>query len=191
MAAILAKWKLNGWPQMMGRAPTLEDLVVPMAAPTNRGRRVPLGRMRTDHNSYKRLVKDLAALGLRHRRGHDLRRTMITLARSDGARKDILELCTHNPDESTIDIYTSFPWEVLCREVAKMRIRTRDGGNVVAIPMAEGARWAQTGGFATPEFATHLATRDPKAQSSQEDTAWRRRESNPRPRAFHPLTLRV
>ncbi|MFY0570116.1 hypothetical protein ACN28E_40700 [Archangium lansingense] len=28
---------------------------------------------RTDHHSYKRLVKDMEALGLRHRRGHDLR----------------------------------------------------------------------------------------------------------------------
>jgi hypothetical protein len=36
----------------------------------------------------------LKLLGLRHRRGHDLRRTMISLARTDGARKDILALCT-------------------------------------------------------------------------------------------------
>ena len=43
--------------------------------------------MRTDHHSYKRLVKDMEALGLRHWRGHDLRRTMISLARTDGARK--------------------------------------------------------------------------------------------------------
>ena len=40
---------------------------------------------------------DLGLLGFRHRRGHDLRCTMVSLTREDGARKDILELCTHNP----------------------------------------------------------------------------------------------
>ncbi|WPB74143.1 hypothetical protein KYC5002_34565 [Archangium violaceum] len=57
------------------------------------------------------VVIHLEALGLRHRRGHDLRRTMISLARTDGARKDILKLCTHTRRKSgnTIDLYTTFP----------------------------------------------------------------------------------
>ncbi|MFP2904009.1 hypothetical protein ACLESD_02830 [Pyxidicoccus sp. 3LFB2] len=42
--------------------------------------------MRTDHYSPKRLVKDMAAVGLRHRRGHDLCRTMISPARTDGTQ---------------------------------------------------------------------------------------------------------
>jgi hypothetical protein len=67
----------KGWPEMMGHVPTPEDLVVPMPQPTNRGPRVGFGGMRTDHHSYKRLVKDMEALGLRHRRGHDLRRTLV------------------------------------------------------------------------------------------------------------------
>ncbi|ADO69839.1 phage integrase-like protein [Stigmatella aurantiaca DW4/3-1] len=93
----------------MGRLPTPEDLVVPMPRPTNRSPRVEFGGMRTDHHSYKRLLKDMEALGLRYRRGHDLRRTMISLARTDGARKDILELCTRTPCKSgnTIDLYTT------------------------------------------------------------------------------------
>ncbi|KFA91379.1 hypothetical protein Q664_22240 [Archangium violaceum Cb vi76] len=70
LAALLAEWKLRGWPEMMGRSPMPEDLVVPMPWPTNRGPRVEFGGMRTDHHSYKRLVKDMEALGLRHRRGH-------------------------------------------------------------------------------------------------------------------------
>jgi len=41
---------------------------------------------------YKRLMKDLEELGLRHRRGHDLRRTMISLARTDGARRSLIAL---------------------------------------------------------------------------------------------------
>jgi hypothetical protein len=47
--------------------------------------------MRSKTYVFKRLRDDLAMLKLRHRRGHDLRRTMILLARTDGARKDILE----------------------------------------------------------------------------------------------------
>ncbi|KFA87554.1 hypothetical protein Q664_46870 [Archangium violaceum Cb vi76] len=63
--------------------------------------------MRTGHHSHKRLAKNMEALGLRHRRGHALRRTMISQARTDGAQKDLLELCTNTPPTrgNTIDYY--------------------------------------------------------------------------------------
>ena len=57
LAAMLTEWRLQDWPEMMGRTPTPEDLVVPMPRPTNRGPRVEFGGMRTDHHSYKRLAK--------------------------------------------------------------------------------------------------------------------------------------
>ena len=41
---------------------------------------------------------DLATLKLRARRGHDLRRTFMTLAQVDGARRDLLEAVTHGPE---------------------------------------------------------------------------------------------
>jgi len=154
LAAMLAEWKLRGWPEMMGRQPTPEDLVVPMP----RGPKTPLGKMRTKNDSYKRLCTDLEELGLRHRRGHDLRRTMISLARTDGARKDLLELCTHNPGkkQSTIDVYTEFPWEALCGEVAKFKVRRLERvGEVVALPLpvAVGAEGGQ-GQEAAPPVAS-------------------------------------
>lgn len=62
------------------------------------------------------------ALLLRHRRGHDLRRTFITLAQVDGARRDLLETITHGPRGNIINVYTTFPWPALCAEVAKLRI---------------------------------------------------------------------
>lgn len=141
LAASLAEWKMKGWPEMMGRTPTPEDLVVPMPRPTNRGPRVEHGRMRTDHHSYKRLVKDLEVLGLRHRRGHDLRRTMISLARTDVARKDILELGTHTPRKSgsAIDLYTTFPWEALCAEVAKLKVQRHERGQLARLSLAASA----------------------------------------------------
>ena len=116
LGAMLAEWRLNGWVAMMGRVPKPEDLIVPMPW---RGPRVELGKTRLKNGlGSKRLCTDLVTLGLRHRRGHDLRRTMISLTRTDGARKDLLELCTHTPRKlSTIDVYTEFPWESLCAEV--------------------------------------------------------------------------
>lgn len=124
LGRVLSEWQRRGWAQQMGRRPVPDDLVVPLPAPTNRGRRVAFGGMRTKSNSGKRLKLDLAALGLRHRRGHDLRRTLISLARADGARKDLLELCTHTPRkrERAIDVYSEFPFEVLCVEVAKLKL---------------------------------------------------------------------
>ena len=71
-------------------------------------------------NSFR---TDLALLGFRHRRGHDLRRTFITLAQVDGARRDLLETITHGPRGNIINVYTTFPWPALCAEVAKLKIR--------------------------------------------------------------------
>ncbi len=109
----------------MGREPKSEDLIVPCP----KRERLPAGRMRDKNYSRKRIIDDFAAVGLRHRRGHDLRRTMISLARSDGARKDLLEVCTHTPKggRTAIDLYTTFEWPALCAEVAKLRINSGAG----------------------------------------------------------------
>ncbi len=117
---------------------------------------------------------------------------MISLARTDGARKDLLELCTHNPRKngSTIDIYTEFPWEALCGEVAKLKIARREpepppaeappAETTRAVPEveAENAERAGEPGGSDPPFATRLATREAIPESFQSVTGWRRRESN-------------
>jgi hypothetical protein len=128
LAAILAEWKMHGWPAMMGRTPVADDLLIPLPPEhAARRRKEPTAEgMRSKTYVFKRLRDDLAMLEMRHRRGHDLRRTMISLARTDGARKDILELCTHTPRKgSAIDLYTTFPWEALCEEVSKLKIQRR------------------------------------------------------------------
>ena len=127
LAALLAEWKLSGWAATFGRVPQPDDLVVPLPKdpPKKQARKNPrAGGMRNKNYSFKRLPTDLAMLGLRHRRGHDLRRTMISLARMDGARADLLQVCTHNPGRGhgTIDLYTSYDWSSLCAEVAKLSI---------------------------------------------------------------------
>lgn len=121
LAGLLEEWRA-GWVEMMGRPYTAADLVAPTPRPTNRGPRVALGSMRTDGWTWKRLAADLELLGLRHRRGHDLRRTFISLARSDGAAVDVLRRATHRPPREVIEGYTTFEWGALCREVAKLQI---------------------------------------------------------------------
>src|SRR6266568_2930268 len=109
--------------------------------------------MRNKSDSFKRIVKDLAALDLRHRRGHDLRRTFITLAQVDGARRDILERVTHNPRSgAAIDLYTSYPWASLCEEVAKLKVSRAPRGEVHQIAAAGGGSSTElTPGFTPAE----------------------------------------
>ena len=60
--------------------------------------------MRDRNYSWKRAQWDLDALGLRRRRVHDLRRSGITLARGDGADRDILRRGTHAPPKDVMEL---------------------------------------------------------------------------------------
>ncbi len=117
LASILAEWKLSGWSLMMGRPPTQDDLIIPSRRGANRG----------CNHSLVRFREDLSRLGLRRRRQHDLRRTFISLARTDGARKDVLERCTHGSRGDIVDLYTELPWALLCEEVAKLKVSLLSG----------------------------------------------------------------
>jgi integrase len=131
LAKILAVWKLGGWERTYGTAPKAGDLIV-------RTRRA--GAQYKAADTQVRFVEDMGKLGLRtkassrNRRGHDLRRTLITLARADGAIDSLLRWVTHGPKPGEIlDVYSSPPWADLCREIAKLRIALREG-KVVALP---------------------------------------------------------
>lgn len=124
LAAVLAEWKLSGWPRMFTRAPGPDDLVCPVSPePPRQGRTKPAGSMRDKEYAHKRIVRDLAALELRRRRAHDLRRTGISIAQDDGADRDVLRWATHAPPRSVFDGYTTLEWDTLCREVGRMRVR--------------------------------------------------------------------
>ena len=81
--------------------------------------------IRSAQETPKQLHDDLRTLGLRERRGHDLRRTFITLAQVDGARRDLLETMSHGPRGDIVSVYTTFPWPALCAEIAKLKIELR------------------------------------------------------------------
>ncbi len=116
LVRVLAEWKQSAWSIMMGREPTSDDLIIPSRRRMHRVR----------NHSLVRFRKDLDLLGLRWRRQHDLRRTFISLARADGARKDVLERITHGHRGDIVDLYTELPWAVLCDEVAKIKLAIPD-----------------------------------------------------------------
>jgi hypothetical protein len=123
LAKILAAWKLGGYAIMRGGAPGPDDLVVPALR----------GGFRSRHHALDHFHGDLDRLGLRRRRQHDLRRTMISLARADGAAKDVLQTVTHGARGDIMDSYTTLPWANVCQEVAKLRVQLVEG-TVIAMP---------------------------------------------------------
>jgi hypothetical protein len=126
LARLLADWQAAGWERTYGRPPTPTDLIVPTRNDTSRAKA----------EAQHALLQDLASLGLRPRRGHDLRRTFITLAQVDGARRDLLQTVTHGPRGDIVSVYTTFPWQALCAEVAKLQITLRDGPALEAFATA-------------------------------------------------------
>ena len=121
LARVLAAWKLGGWERTIGRAPRLDDIVVPKQD----------GRNRDAHFVLYWFRRDCEVLGLRQRRQYDSRRTFISLAQAHGARKDILRWITHGPEGDIVSAYTTLPWTTLCEEVAKLKIRLREGRLIV------------------------------------------------------------
>jgi integrase len=117
LAKLLGTWLLGGWQRYMGRPSRPDDLLVPAGSE---------GHLK-DNTVHANLLHDLEQLGLRSRRTHDTRRTFITLAVADGARKDLLKWVTHGPSGDIMDMYMSPPWDALCAEVAKLRVELRTG----------------------------------------------------------------
>ncbi len=136
---------------MMGRAPRPDDVLVPKQD----------GRNRDAHFVLYWFRRGCEVLGLRLRRQYDSRRTFISLALADGARKDILRWITHGPDGDIVSVYTTLPWNVLCEEVAKLRIALRDG-RLIQLPKAASVRGDDLN-FTT--VATTDTVRQPKSLS--------------------------
>ncbi len=137
LARMLAEWKLAGWERTYGRMPTATDLITPTRNATER----------KPTETIRQLHADLEMLGMRRRRGHDLRRTFITLAQVDGARRDLLETISHGPRGDIVSVYTTFPWPALCAEVAKLNIHLREG------KVLDGGFQSLATGFATAQLS--------------------------------------
>ena len=187
---MLDHWIAVGWEAMMGRPPQPDDLLLPLPPEDAERRRiVPTGEPRRNKTyCYHRFKADLIAVKLRHRREHDLRRTMVSLMREDGARKEILVTMTHNPRKETIDLYTTFTWEARCREVMKLKldVTRHDGTSGHHGGMEPSTSTALVKADPAVMLATSFATRTEKREHLREVTLWRRRVLPPGPEGLHP-----
>ncbi len=117
LARALFRWR-ERYAVHYGSPPRPEDLIV-----RNRD-----GNRFKPNVTLRNLQKDLETLGLRRRRFHDLRRSMVTLARADGARGELLRWVTHGPTKSILDVYTTPTWASLCEQVECIRMPLATGG---------------------------------------------------------------
>jgi hypothetical protein len=137
LALILHHWKEVGFPQLFGRAPRPDDFIVP-------SRRGPQ-HCRTVRRSLANLVEtrekkgrtghrlsDCDAAGVTPLTIHRLRDTCISLARRDGARKDVFERISHNAKGDIVDGYTLFDWAPLCEAMLALRFDLT--GSAPALP---------------------------------------------------------
>lgn len=131
LARILHTWKRSGWLALFGREPSSDDFVIPSRD----------GDARSTRHAHNKLQHDLQRLGFRPRRVHDFRRTLITFARDDGARSDVLKHVTHGMSKSSmLDVYSSLAWSTYCTEVSRLQFDL-DGsvtGSVTSTPDASG-----------------------------------------------------
>jgi integrase len=132
LAALLDEWLAQGFRAWMGRAPLPDDPLIPsrwwQSRTVTHGELPPPDydppetfRHRNSGTMYQRFQADLERLGLRSRRQHDTRRTFISLARDDGASKELLRSVTHAPEGDIMDAYSELAWRTLCGEVLKLQ----------------------------------------------------------------------
>lgn len=123
LGVLLAQWRLSGWAARHGRQPKAEDLIFESLR----------GRVLNRNSTYRLFAADCAALGLRQRRQHDMRRTFVSLALADGADKHLLRWVTHGPPEDkgdVMDSYTTLPWTTLCEQVSKLKVGLLQGATL-------------------------------------------------------------
>jgi hypothetical protein len=108
LETILREWWASGFELVFRRPPTRDDFIVP-----NRQ-----GGNHTKSSAYKMFRRAQAKVEVENRTLHATRNTFISIARSNGARADVVERVTHNASGDVIDIYTTFEWRPLCEAVA-------------------------------------------------------------------------
>jgi integrase len=111
LVAVLAAWRAR-WPLYFLRQPGPLDLICP--------RLVTAGEQpesMTKSAAYKGWLRSCAAAGVQNRSVHSTRHTFITHAQRGGADHRVVELVTHNPKGTIIDVYTTRDWSELCAAV--------------------------------------------------------------------------
>jgi integrase len=129
LASMLDTWRRHGFAELYGRHPSADDWLVPDPR---------TGRPRTYAQGQNALRRDCDRIGIPQRGVHAFRHAFVSLARSDGARKDVLETVTHNARGEMIDGYTAFEWTARCEAVSCLRFELHRA-TITALPKAAGA----------------------------------------------------
>lgn len=164
---LLGEWQETGFVALFGREPRKDDLLVP-----NRH-----GSWRTDNTFVKGLGRDLEALGLRHRRMHDTRRTFVSLGRTDGANPAVLKTITHDQVGDQFDQYTSFTFAAKCEAVSKLRLT----GKVVSQARRTLKSGTENESCYTDSYTTEDAMREATETQGEttKKTTWAEGDSKP------------
>lgn len=189
----LLRWLDETWPALFGRPPEPTDLIFPRLPDDPPSRH---GNVRDKNYERRRRDADLERLGLRNRRGHDLRASFITHALDDGADRAVLERLTHpsSAKASAFDGYRRIEWGEACRAVGALRVEVPADAVVAVASGGDTDPGSGRGGPTTPpgsigpttpvgrggvQLANHDSNHDSKrkAQGLPGLSQWRRRES--------------
>lgn len=107
LETILDEWQRDGFELVFLRKPTADDYIVPH-------RKIGV---HSKSSAYKAWRRALARVGVENRSLHSTRHTFISVVRSNGAAKDVVEAITHNARGDVLDGYTEFEWVTRCRAV--------------------------------------------------------------------------
>ena len=147
----LAEWRLSGFAALYGRPPGDDDFIVPDPSTMGARTRSKAGK---DHRA------DVEALGIyqRGRLTHGLRRWFISACRNASARREVIELMTHNAKGEVIDAYTSWEWSTLCDEISKLDLDLH-ATKLEVLPLAK-RETPEIAPVSEQVFASDFATRD-------------------------------
>ncbi len=110
---VLEDWWEHGFELYVGRKPTSGDWIVPQ--------KFDKSKPPTKSSSYKAFHRACELGSVDAHTVHSTRHTFISAARNGGARKDVLEIITHNARGDVIDGYSHFDWPTLCQSVLCVR----------------------------------------------------------------------
>jgi integrase len=196
LAALLSEWKRKGFPDTFGRLPASDDLMFPYVRKA--GSRKKQGSSVTTKVIWKELQAWLKALGLLDakqptRPQHGLRRAGSAAMADAGVSPHDRRCITHAPDLSNMqERYDAPSWRRLSESVLAIQLPTPLEPKVLPLRRAVGAAQENpTDTGRDPEYLWNICGTATQPYEIAAEKQWRRRESNPRPEAFRPSTLRA
>ncbi len=116
-AALIARWRLSGFPSIFGRTPRCDDPIVPNPRTM---------KARKPNAVYKALIEDEKRVGIEHKKGratHGFRKCWISMAHEAGANREAVRVLTHTGrSRDVLDRYALWSWDKLCETAALVEL---------------------------------------------------------------------